>query len=87
MVPSHDLKTLEPRREVQLSLPGLATATSLELPRGMTYEEWEPIGQDSIDEMLIREGLAKAWTRDGQHRDLLVGPEKEVQRQRSGCLR
>ena len=27
---------------------------------------------DSIDEILVSEGLAKAWTRDGQHRDLLV---------------
>ena len=30
---------------------------------------------DSIDEILVSEGLAKAWTRDGQHRDLLVGLE------------
>ena len=28
---------------------------------------------DSIDEILVSEGLAEAWTRDGQHRDLLVG--------------
>ena len=27
----------------------------------------------SIDEALIEEGLATAWARDGQHRDLLVG--------------
>ena len=27
---------------------------------------------DSIDEILVSEGLAKVWTRDGQHRDLLV---------------
>ncbi len=26
----------------------------------------------SIDEILVREGLATAWTRDGQHRDYLV---------------
>ncbi len=31
---------------------------------------------DSIDEKLVSEGLAKAWTRDGQHRDLLVGLER-----------
>ena len=30
----------------------------------------------SIDETLIREGLATAWTRDGQHRDYLVGLER-----------
>ena len=33
----------------------------------------------SIDEVLIREGLATAWTRDGQHRDYLVGLEREAQ--------
>jgi len=32
---------------------------------------------DSIDEILVSEGLAKAWTRDGQHRDLLVGLERD----------
>ena len=31
---------------------------------------------DSIDEILVSEGLANAWTRDGQHRDLLVGSER-----------
>ena len=31
---------------------------------------------DSIDEKLIREGLGEAWTRDGQHSDLLVGLEQ-----------
>ena len=40
----------------------------------------------SIDEALIREGLATAWTRDGQHRDYLVGLEKEARRQEAGCL-
>ena len=28
---------------------------------------------NSIDEILVSEGLAKAWTRDGQHRNFLVG--------------
>ena len=28
--------------------------------------------QISVDETLIREGFATAWTKDGQHRDLLV---------------
>ena len=27
---------------------------------------------ESIDEMMVREGFAEAWTRDGQHRDVLV---------------
>ena len=40
---------------------------------------------DSIDERLVSEGLAKAWTRDGQHRALLVGLEREAQRDGSGC--
>ena len=40
----------------------------------------------SIDEILIREGLAIAWTEDGQHRDFLVGMEGEARREYSGCL-
>ncbi len=40
----------------------------------------------SIDEVLIREGLATAWTPDGQHRDYLVGLEKEARSQGTGCL-
>ena len=40
----------------------------------------------SIYEALIREGLATAWTRDGRHRDYLVGLEREAERQESGCL-
>ena len=41
---------------------------------------------ESIDAMLIQEGLATAWTRDGQYRDLLVNLEQEARRQASGCL-
>ncbi len=33
---------------------------------------------DSIDEILVSEGLARAWTRDGQHRELLVGLQRGV---------
>ena len=40
----------------------------------------------SIDAALIREGLATAWTRDGQHRDYLVGLEREAQERGAGCL-
>ena len=40
----------------------------------------------SIDEILIREGLATAWTRDGQHRDYLVGLERETRQRSAGCL-
>jgi len=41
---------------------------------------------ESIDEMLIREGFAGAWTRDGQHRDVLVAAEKGARRDGRGCL-
>ena len=41
---------------------------------------------NSIDEILVREGLAIAWTRDGQHRDALVRLERSAQRSGSGCL-
>ena len=40
---------------------------------------------DSIDETLVSEGLAKAWTRDGQHRDLLVGMA-QARQSGVGCL-
>ena len=41
---------------------------------------------ESIDATLIQEGLATAWTRDGQYRDLLVNLEQEARRQGTGCL-
>ncbi len=41
---------------------------------------------ESIDEKLIREGFAHAWTRDGQHRDTLVNLERKARREGSGCL-
>ena len=41
---------------------------------------------DSIDETLVGEGLAVAWTRDGQHRDYLVSVEQEARRDAVGCL-
>ena len=40
----------------------------------------------SIDETLVREGLARAWTRDGQHREFLTGVETEVRQHGTGCL-
>ena len=40
----------------------------------------------SIDVLLIGEGLAKAWTRDGQHRDTLVNLEQSARENRAGCL-
>lgn len=41
---------------------------------------------NSIDETLIREGLAEAWTRDGQHRDFMVALAKEAQTTGTGCI-
>ena len=43
-------------------------------------------GGESVDEILVREGLATAWKRDGQHRDALVLAEEEAQRDGRGCL-
>lgn len=40
----------------------------------------------SIDEILVREGLAIAWTEDGQYRDFLVGLEKGTRMMDDGCL-
>ena len=41
---------------------------------------------ESIDETLIREGLAHAWTRDGQHRGTLMDLERKAKSEGSGCL-
>ena len=40
----------------------------------------------SIDATLVREGLARVWTRDGQHRDTLVQMERDAQGSGVGCL-
>ena len=40
----------------------------------------------SIDVILISDGLAEAWTRDGQHRDTLVGLERSARSNDAGCL-
>jgi micrococcal nuclease len=40
---------------------------------------------ESIDEILVREGFAKAWTRDGQHRDVLVAAGEVARREGRGC--
>ena len=41
---------------------------------------------NSIDVQLIAAGFAKAWTRDGQHRDTLVGLAESAKVNRAGCL-
>lgn len=41
---------------------------------------------ESIEEKLLRQGLAEAWTRDGQHRDRLIDLEQQARRAGEGCL-
>ncbi len=41
---------------------------------------------ESIAERLVQEGLGQAWTRDGQHRDFLVGLEQSTRLSGTGCL-
>lgn len=41
---------------------------------------------ESVDEILVREGLGVAWTRDGQHRDALVEFERLARSAGVGCL-
>jgi micrococcal nuclease len=52
--------------------------------RGLAYLYTE--GGQSVDETLIREGLAQAWEGDGQHRDVLMAAERNAQQQSTGCL-
>ncbi|MCH8063569.1 MAG: thermonuclease family protein [Chloroflexi bacterium] len=40
----------------------------------------------SIDELLVKEGLAVAWTRDGRHMDYLMELERETKSEGIGCL-
>ena len=40
----------------------------------------------SIDETMIREGLAVAWTADGQHVDVLKAVEARAKDRGAGCL-
>ena len=49
------------------------------------YQVYNENGE-SIDEMLVREGLALAWTRDGQHWDVLVAAEEGARRGQRCCL-
>jgi endonuclease YncB( thermonuclease family) len=41
---------------------------------------------ESIDEMLVREGLALAWLEDGQHRNVLIAAEGRTKEAGVGCL-
>ena len=40
----------------------------------------------SIDVQLVAGGYARAWTQDGQHRDVLIGLEQSALESRAGCL-
>ncbi|MBP38035.1 MAG: thermonuclease family protein [Dehalococcoidia bacterium] len=41
---------------------------------------------NGINVQLIAGGFARAWTRDGQHREVLVGLEESAKANRAGCL-
>ncbi len=43
-------------------------------------------GGNSIDEILVEQGLARAWDRDGQHRDHLIALERDARWNGVGCL-
>ena len=51
----------------------------------LLYYLFTPAG-NSIEEMLVARGLAEAWTKDGQHRDFLVGVEVKTRLAKRGCL-
>ena len=87
--------------EVGESCYSEATARLSELAKDAVRVESEPRARDpfcrllfyiytesgeSIDEMLVREGYAKAWTRDGQHRGVLMDLERDAQENSVGCL-
>jgi len=41
---------------------------------------------NSIDVQLIAGGFARAWTRDGQHKEVLIGLEESATVNNAGCL-
>lgn len=41
---------------------------------------------NSIDVQLVAGGYARAWTQDGQHRDVLIALEDSARSNRAGCL-
>ncbi len=80
-------------REAKNGLKGLIGSTvRLELgPRTMDssgrllYYAYTAAG-NSVAEILVSEGLAEAWTRDGQHRDYLMELERSARLSGAGCL-
>ena len=43
-------------------------------------------GGESIDEILVKEGLGLAWRVDGQHKDVLMSMELDARELSTGCL-
>ena len=41
---------------------------------------------NSIDVQLVSGGFARAWTQDGQHREVLMGLEERARENGAGCL-
>jgi micrococcal nuclease len=50
----------------------------------LLYYVYTTDGQ-SIDEILIQEGLAQAWPEDGQHRNVLLAVEERARENQTGC--
>ena len=64
--------------------PGVMDAGEIAALRAVSVSQGMML--ESVSERLIEEGLGRAWSRDGQHRDLLVGLEEATRRKGSGCL-
>ena len=41
---------------------------------------------DNVEAILMREGLGRAWTREGQYRSYLMALEESAREQKVGCL-
>ena len=55
-------------------------------PYGRTLAYVYTASGASIDEHMVREGLARAWTQDGPHLVMLVLLEQEARSNGTGCL-
>ena len=80
------IEATERLRELAGDTVRLEDGPRLSDPYGRTLAYVYTVDGISIDAALIREGFATAWTRDGQHRDRLVGLVRDAQRQGAGCL-
>lgn len=64
----------------------LASDERLEDEHGRQLRYVYTMGGESVDAILIMEGLAEAWRRDGALRDTLVAYEEQARAQGTGCL-